>query len=40
MSRAGLEVLKYVNKVKVQRDHLQLLLIEIAVYNLGLNFNK
>lgn len=39
MSRAGPEVLKYVNKVRVQRDHLQLLLFEVVVYNMGLNFN-
>lgn len=40
MSRAGPEVLKYVNKVRVHGDHLQLLLIEVVVYNRGLNFNK
>lgn len=40
MSRAGPEVLKYVNKVRVHEDHLLLLLIEVVVYNTGLNFNK
>lgn len=31
MSRAGPEVLKYVNKVRVHGDRLQLLLIELLV---------